>query len=55
MEHLQSGMTISPLEALKDFRCFRLAARIDELRKAGHPIKSETAKDQDARYSIYSL
>ena len=48
---LQEGETISPIEALIDFRCFRLAARINDLRNAGHNIV--THKDND--YAVYSL
>ena len=51
LAHLQTGKTISPIEALIDFRCFRLAARINELRNAGHSIV--THKDND--YAVYSL
>ena len=51
LSHLQAGKTISPIEALIDFRCFRLAARINELRNAGHNIV--THKDND--YAVYSL
>lgn len=51
LARLQEGKTISPIEALIDFRCFRLAARINDLRKAGHNIV--THKDND--YAVYSL
>jgi biotin operon repressor len=42
--HLKKHGEITPLDALKEFGCFRLAARIHELRKAGYKIKSETEK-----------
>jgi hypothetical protein len=32
---------ITPIEALSKFGCFRLAARIHDLREDGHAIKSE--------------
>ena len=51
LTRLQTGRTLSPIEALIDFRCFRLAARINELRNAGHDIV--THKDND--YAVYSL
>ena len=51
LARLQEGETISPIEALIDFRCFRLAARINDLRNAGHNIV--THKDND--YAEYSL
>ena len=51
LARLQEGKTISPIDALIDFRCFRLAARINDLRNAGHNIV--THKDND--YAVYSL
>lgn len=41
LAHLQSGKTITPLEALEEFQCFRLGARIHELKQDGHKIVSE--------------
>lgn len=35
---------LTPLEALSGCGCFRLAARIAELREAGHQIKTENRK-----------
>lgn len=35
---------LTPLEALNGFGCFRLAARVEELRKAGHAISVERHK-----------
>lgn len=40
-KHLKNGFSINPLEALNLFRCFRLAARIEELRRDGMRICSE--------------
>jgi hypothetical protein len=40
-EHLKSGRPITPLEALNRYGCFRLGARILELRKEGIPIETE--------------
>ncbi len=39
LSHLRTGAPITPGEALNFFGCFRLAARIDELRKAGYAIE----------------
>lgn len=41
LRHLQSGQTITPLEALDLYGCFRLAAVIHVLRKEGFPIQTE--------------
>ena len=39
LNHLKSGRPITPLQALSEFGCFRLAARIWELREDGHDVK----------------
>lgn len=38
LAHLKTGQTLTPIEALIEFRCFRLAARIFDLKEAGWPI-----------------
>ena len=40
LEHLVAGYSITALEALYDFGCFRLASRISDLKKAGYDIES---------------
>lgn len=35
---LKAGRHITPLDALREFSCFRLGARIHELKQAGHKI-----------------
>ena len=37
--HLRSGDRLSPLEALNKYGCFRLAARIHDLRRQGMDIR----------------
>lgn len=48
LNHLKEGNSITALEALYDFGCFRLASRINELKKAGYDIESAW-KNVDAR------
>ena len=50
LKYLQSGKTLTPLEALKQFGCFRLGARIFNLKKAGHPIKTEIIEIQTSLF-----
>lgn len=38
-EHLLNGGSITALEALRDYGCYRLGARISDLRKEGMAIK----------------
>lgn len=40
LQHMQLGQRITPLEALHMYGCFRLAARIHELRQAYPEIRS---------------
>lgn len=52
---MQAGNPITPLEALSQFACLRLAAIIYDLKKAGYAIKSEmieVGKKHVARYSL---
>lgn len=51
LEYLKSGKSITPLEALSMFGCFRLAARISEIRdiglNEGFTIKTESFMIRD--------
>lgn len=41
LEYMKLFGSINPLQALQDIGCFRLAARISDLKKKGYPIISE--------------
>lgn len=41
LEYLKTGKVLTPLEALDMFGCFRLSARIYELKDMGWPIHCE--------------
>jgi hypothetical protein len=41
LAHLKAGESITPLEALEKFGCFRLAARISTLRQRGYAIQAK--------------
>lgn len=43
-DHLASGKSITPLEALRLYGCMRLGARIWDLRQQGFVIVSELVK-----------
>ncbi len=53
LKALRKGRKITPLDALRNFGCFRLSARILELRQDGCPI--ETEKVNGKPYARYSL
>ena len=56
LEHLNSGRSITAIEALQLYGCFRLAARIHDLKKAGVPIKCEERETESGkRIASYSL
>ena len=40
--HLDKGNSITALEALDLFKCFRLASRMHELKESGYPFMKET-------------
>lgn len=53
-KHLQTKGFITPLEALKKFRCFRLAARIFDLRERGFIIETKIVEEKNKkRYAKY--
>jgi hypothetical protein len=49
LAHLKSGGTITPLEALDKFGCFRLGARIFDLKRDGHDIQKELVEVGDGK------
>jgi hypothetical protein len=46
---------VTPLDALSEAGCFRLAARIYDLRDAGHQINTELVTQENTRFARYSL
>lgn len=54
-EHLLSGKSITPLEALNEYGCFRLGARIFDLKEQGLNIKTEMVERNGKRFAEYSL
>jgi hypothetical protein len=53
--HLESGREITPIDALERYGCFRLAARINDLRKAGLPIETITEQRDGKAWAKYRL
>lgn len=56
-EHLEAGHRLSPIEALNKFGCFRLASRINELRKQGLDIRTDIVEgaENGKRWAEYWL
>ena len=59
LSHLRTGLSISPLEALDKYGCFRLASVIFNLRAAGYEIQTlDGASSRNGRtkhYAVYKL
>lgn len=55
-EHLKAGKTLTPLQALELFGCFRLSGRVLELRQEGLPIETTIRETEGgARIAEYKL
>jgi hypothetical protein len=54
-KHLESGKSITPLEALSLFGCLRLGARIHNLKEMGMAICSRIVNENGKHYAEYSL
>ena len=51
LTHLKAGKPITPIDALNMFGCFRLGARIFDIKQEGHSIKT----DQSKGYATYTM
>ena len=51
LEHLKEHKTINPIQALELFSCFRLGARIYNLKQDGYQI--ETKRKKNNKYGNY--
>ena len=56
LAYMKAGYSITPIDALNLCGCFRLSARIAEIKKLGHAIKTEMVKVEGGKYvAKYSL
>ena len=60
LEYLRANGSITPLEAFNGFGCYRMGARIWDLRHDGHSISTEMVEGRDRngereRYARYRL
>lgn len=55
LAHLQKGKKLTPIGALWLFNCFRLSARISNLRAQGHKIKSKLVRKGEKFVAEYSM
>lgn len=55
LAYLKTGKSLTPLDALEAFQCFRLAARVHDLRGEGWPIVKSEGEQAGKRFAVYSL
>ena len=55
LEYLKSGKKLTPLVALEKFGCFRLSARIFNLREQGNAIITKNVTRKGKTFAEYSL
>ena len=54
-DYLNEGNTLTPLEALEKFGCFRLGARIFDLRKKGLNVQMRLVRKGNKNFAEYSI
>lgn len=60
LQYIEHEGSITPLDAMREFGCMRLASRITDLKRRGYPItrQMETAKNragEPVRYARYRM
>lgn len=55
LAYLKSGKKLTPITALEKFGCFRLSARILNLREQGHAIITKNVTRNGKTFAEYSL
>jgi hypothetical protein len=55
LSYLEKGKAITPLQALNKFGCFRLAARIADLRNDGLNIATKNVTKDGKTFASYIL
>ena len=60
LRHLKTVGKITPMDAIREYGCLRLGARICDLRRDGHQIKSKIVTGRNrfgevTHYAEYSL
>jgi Helix-turn-helix domain len=56
LKDLKAGLRITPVDALAKYGCFRLAARINDLRNGGYGIETEIVTNTNGKnYAQYFL
>lgn len=53
--HLKRGKSLTPLQALREFNCLRLGARIYDLKESGHNIESTMIEINGKHVAQYAI
>lgn len=53
--HLLKHHSITPLEALRKYKVFRLAARVNELRKAHFDVQTQIVSRGGKKFAKYTV
>lgn len=54
-KHLMDGRSITPIQALNNYGCFRLASRINDLKNEGMIINSVLVSKGEKKFAKYTL
>lgn len=55
LTYLSKGKGLTPIDALNKFGCFRLAARISDLRTQGYTIWTNTVTKNGKTFASYKM
>lgn len=55
LTYLSKGKGLTPIDALNKFGCFRLAARISDLRTQGYTIWTDTVTKNGKTFASYKM
>lgn len=55
LKALENGESLTPLDALARFGCFRLGARCYDLKKLGYPIITEMVSSKGKHFASYKM
>lgn len=55
IRHLKTGKSLTPIEALREYGIFRLAARVHDLKLDGWPIRKEMVRTEANSFARYHL
>ena len=55
LKHMQEGYGITPITALNNYGCFRLAAVVFNLKREGHNIRTTIIRENNKKFARYKL